>query len=70
MLPKANSLSGRLCLIEMVGHRESVGTGLVSEECDQRQLVLPVATTIFAGQTGNHPVQEVPDWLRISKSHY
>ena len=32
MLPKANSLSGRLCLIEMVGHRESVGTGLVSEE--------------------------------------
>ena len=38
---------------------------------DQRQLVLPVATTIFAGQTcGNHPVQEVPDWLRISKSHY
>ena len=37
---------------------------------DQRQLVLAVATTILPVTCGNHPVQEVPDWLRISKSHY
>ena len=32
MLPKVNSLSGKLCLVEMVGHRESVGARLVSED--------------------------------------
>ena len=31
--------------------------------CRWRRLFLPVTC-------GNHPVQEVPDWLRISKSHY
>ena len=43
----------------------------LGQALDQRQLVLPVGDDYFLPvPMGNHPVQEVPDWLRISKSQY
>ena len=50
-----------MAFIEIV--RSSRPRNAVKVASDQRQLVLPVATTIFAS-CGNHSVQEVPDWLR------
>ena len=61
-LPELRTLTGELRLIQMVGHRESVGHGMVSEE---RATRLERQWRRRVGQMSSERLVEEPDLLRV-----